>query len=193
VVEIANTTNGLNVIDFSWYDQNGTEVSSGQKTLSAYAQEHIIVSDTLSLNETGTLIINSSAPVIAGAAEYYFDPSTAEITSGCYTEASEAFGSTMSGTYNTYLSMTNWLRVTNLSATSQHITVDYGDASGTLTLPAHSRHDALIPDDSLIVDQNGQYGSFTLNSTASGVISGSVVRTRSLEEKLDFISVSPVR
>jgi hypothetical protein len=190
-VELVNTVNATNAVSLIWYDQDGNQLRAETRTLPAYRQEHLIVSDILPEGTSGSLLIDASSPVIAGSASYFYHPSSGEVLSATYIEASEAFGRIMSGTYNTYLDMTNWLRVINLSDNAQDVTIDYGDTSASLRLQGHARRDMGIPSDTTSV--NSEYGSFKLQSTVSGVLSSSVVRVRSGAEGYDFMSVSPVR
>jgi hypothetical protein len=190
-VELVNTVNTTNAVSLIWYDQDGSELHSETRTLPAYGQEHIIASTVLSDDTSGSLVIDGASPVIAGSASYFYDATTGEVLSATYVEASEAFGLVMSGTYNTYLDMTNWLRVINLSESAQDVTIDYGDRSDALAVAGHARQDIMIPSNT--TSSSSEYGSFTLQSTVSGVLSSSVVRVRSGADGYDFMSISPVR
>jgi hypothetical protein len=190
-VELVNTVNTTNAVSLTWYDQNGNQLRDETKTLAAYGQEHIIASAILPDGANGSLLVDRASPVIVGSASYFYNTTSGEVLSATYIEASEAFGRVMSGTYNTYLNTANWLRVINISDGAQEATIDYGTTSDTLTLPPHSRRDVRIP--SSITSTDGEYGSFTLRSGNSGVISSSVVRVREGSEGYDFMAVSPVR
>jgi len=151
----------------------------------------------LAISSRESLTLTESALRSLGQARYRADSAKNvifrhphEVSAAAYTEALEAFGSIMSGTYNTYLSMTNWLRLINLSNTSSEVTIDYDGNSESLTLPAHARRDITIPTESSALQR---YGSFNLNTANAGVISSSVVRTRHHEDNLDFMAICPVR
>jgi hypothetical protein len=190
-VELVNTVNATNAVSLTWYDQGGSELHSETKTLPAYGQEHLITSTVLPDGASGSLVIDGTSPVIAGSASYFYDTSTGEVLSATYVEAAEAFGRVMSGTYNTYLDMTNWLRLINVSGSAQEVTLGYGTSSDTISLPGHGRRDLMIP--SGTTTDAGEYGSFTLQSPIPGVLSSSVVRVRNSADGYDFMSVSPVR
>jgi hypothetical protein len=190
VIELVNVMNAANEVTLSWYDQDGNELRSELKTLPAYSQEHLLAGDAISAGDAGSVVIDGTGLLLAGAASYYYDTTTGEVTAGGYGEASEAFGSTLSGTYNTYLDMTNWLRVVNLSGLAQYVVLDYGATTDSLSLPGNGRRDVLIPPD---VISRGNYGAFELNAQVSGVLSGSVVRMKRHENSYDYMVVSPVR
>lgn len=193
VLELANISNNTNSIAVSWHDQEGTEVSTVTEILTAYSQKHFIASAVLGGAAAGTISIDGQGPVIAGTAQYFYDHG-GRITSGHYTEARESFGTTLSGSFNTYLGMDNWLRLGNLTNSNQTVVVGYGNSNSTsIFLPAYGRRDAIIPTSEQEINPYGSYGSFTLTLPEPGAVSASMTRSRIVDSKLDFITTTPVR
>ncbi|MDD2943863.1 MAG: carboxypeptidase-like regulatory domain-containing protein, partial [bacterium] len=190
VLELVNVSNATNNVELSWYDMNGELLKIQTAHLPAYSQQHFIPTDVLPEGSYGSVVIAPSANIIAGAASYLYD-NTGEVVTAHYLAARESLGRVFSGTYNTYLGMYNWLRVTNNSAANQNAVIDFGGGgTDTVFIPAHGRRDALIPSG---VDVDDTYGSFTLESTVPGVLSASVVRRREVGGVVDFQSVVGLR
>ncbi|MDD2942216.1 MAG: carboxypeptidase-like regulatory domain-containing protein [bacterium] len=191
VLELANSSSLQNTVALTWYDQNGTELLSQTKTLAPFAQEHLIASSIIPAGDSGTVTVDGSAPRLAGASGYLYDNATGQILAEHYSEARESFGTTLSDSFNTFLSMNNWLRIGNISTSQQNAIIDYGSGVTTsVSIPAHGRRDVLIPADELNTET---YGAFTLRSSLPGVLSADVVRARVLNGELDYLTVTPVR
>lgn len=190
VLELANVSDKTNYIHLSWHKQNGMLSHAETKLLEPYAQEHLIVASILKDFELGSITIDGSEAIIAGVAEYYYDNITNEVSTAGYSEALEAFGTSLSGTYNTYLGMSNWLRLINLADKKQNVEIKIGETKETLALEPNQRHDRLILGSST---GSPEYGLFSLRTKEAGTISANVCRVRENSGSYDFMSISPVR
>ncbi|MDD2942348.1 MAG: carboxypeptidase-like regulatory domain-containing protein [bacterium] len=192
VLELANASNATNHVELAWYDMNGVLLKAETAELAAYSQQHFIPTDVLPEGSYGSVVITPSDKIIAGAASYLYD-NTGSIATAHYLEGREVFGKVLSGTFNTYLDMYNWLRVTNNSLSGQFAHVDFGSGdTESVYLPAHGRRDLLIPN-AQVLSVDGSYGSFTISSSVSGILSGSVVRNRLIAGNVDYQATLPLR
>ncbi|MDD2942349.1 MAG: carboxypeptidase regulatory-like domain-containing protein [bacterium] len=189
VLELANASNATNHVELNWYDMNGILLKSETAQLGAYSQQHFIPTDVLPQGSYGSVVITPSDKIIAGAASYLYD-NAGSIATAHYLEGREVFGKVLSGTFNTYLDMYNWLRVTNNSASDQFALVDFGAGdTESVYLPAHGRRDLLIPN----ANTGDSYGSFALKSSFPGTVSASIVRRREITGEVDYQSVVGLR
>ncbi|MDD2943261.1 MAG: hypothetical protein PHC51_09885, partial [bacterium] len=192
VLELSNASNVTNHVELNWYDMNGALLKTEIAHLPPYSQQHFIPADVLPEGSYGSVVITAGNKIIAGAASYLYNNSG--IATAHYLDGRENFGRVLSGTYNTYLEMDNWLRLTNRSLLMENVQLDFGGGvTDFIQVPAHGRRDILVPSGASVLSAEAAYGGFTLEASVSGAISVSLVRNRLTVNGPDFQTVLPLR
>ncbi len=174
-------------VEMTIFDQNGETADSAIVTLPAYAQTHFAFNDfTL-----GSVLIEPDSQVLVGSAVYYYGNSHG-ISAAEYNPGSEALGSELSGSFNVYLGMQNWLRLFNTSSDTLSVTLStLDDANNTITqaysLAPHGRQDVALND---IVGQD-RYGLLTLTTDSAGHLAAGVLRVENSADLSTFNMVCP--
>ncbi len=147
-VEIVNTANALTTVTAQLFAQNGQPLGDAITfPLSAHAQLHLNASSILGPSASGLLRLTTSQTIVAHSLFYFYAPD-ASIESMYGTRATTS-GSDLVGSYNLFLNMYNWLKISNTADSNATIRVLVHGASGvheeqhvlaphaTLELPMH--------------------------------------------------------
>jgi len=195
VLELANTTDAPANVIVKVYKQDGTLARSFEDapvSLKAHATNHIILSNFLT-NDVGIVTVKSdtAASVIATVMEYG-RKSDGSITNMYGIRALEAHGSTLRGSYNTFLKQDSVLWIVNPSDENE-------SASLSMTRPGTQ---ALIDNKTvniparglLVVDLNkydraNVYGTVTVTASHAHTLNSWVTRAKGDE----FVVPTPVR
>lgn len=179
ILEISNVTASDKDVTVRIYDEDGDPQETLNLELDGYASQHIIT-DTILNGAQGLATIDGSgtSSVIAVAMQYE-RTATAGIMNLYGIAAKEAIGTTLRGSYNTFLSQTCRLILGNPTGTDQTVTVGMTRYDGTDVL---SGEDLTVPSRG-IVDYNlcandspDNYGVVTAQPANPNTIVGSVVR-----------------
>jgi hypothetical protein len=109
-----------------------------------------------------------------------------------YSSGVEGVSQRLTGAYNLYLGMANWLRIMNITdvALRVQIGIDALANPTTIVLPAHARRDIALHE--LDIPLNS-YGQFTLQASTAGAIAAELVRAKQGETGVEFLATVPVR
>ena len=184
-LEVANAspfTAGANV---TFYDQNGANV--GSTTLSnipGRGQIHVNVNDFLGNFGLGhaQIIPFGSASVVSQAMVYARNSTSGSVEAMYGTPAIRVSSGAVTGSYNLFLGMFNWLKVINPSSSTLNVdlTVSSLSSSGssqTLQLPPFSSRDLFLNDPGFgtIADS---YGTVLLEPQGGGAVLSQVLRIK---------------
>jgi hypothetical protein len=185
-LEVGNTSMGRATIELAWLDSQGEAVVEQAYRLGSAATIHVPLLSTVSEGFSGMLRLRSEGSAIcAQSLNYQFDDS-GNVLEATLARPFEGFASTLSGSYNLFLGMRNWLRLFNLSDQASAVLIDFGEDGGELivNLSAYSRKDIALHEFEL---SENSYGAFSLQSGRPGALGAEAVRviqSTSLEHPL---------
>ena len=114
-VEVINTANQATEVTVTFFDNQGNQVLAPQSfELAAHAQQHFNASAVLAQGASGAARIASSQPgqLIAQSMFYFFD-AAGGIQAMYGSQAQSALTGELTGSWNLFLGMYNWLRIFN--------------------------------------------------------------------------------
>lgn len=184
VVEIANVTSSTQSIVVVVYNEAGTEMHRETLSLGAYSTHHIIT-DSILNGQKGIAIINgaTTSGVIAVAMEYKRTSSNAvDYLYGI--AARQALGSSLKGSYNTFLRQGCRLLLANPTSSDANVTVSMTRYDGSTAL---SGTVITVPDRGLVDydlcanDSADVYGVVNVQAATANTIVSNVLRTGNAE------------
>ena len=133
------------------YRANGELVESMDAVLPPHGQYHFDAASYLNIGETGYAMVMPAKErsLIAQSMVYYRNPANGSITALYGSQARTGTNCTLSGSYNLFLNMENWLTVANTADTTVQATIKISSdavytertfevpARGSLNLPLH--------------------------------------------------------
>lgn len=156
-------------------------VSSRSISLSARQSFHFDVTSDLLETEVAVITGSGAANVLAKSTIYYYR-SDMKVSTAYTIEAGAALDSSVESAYNTFLNQSNWLRLHNISATPQMISIEAFTADGFSlgvqmpTLPANQGFDFDLV--SLFSLPPSSIGRFTVSTSSPGVLYGDLIRVQ---------------
>jgi len=184
-LELANTSNTTKEVNVLVYSNAGDLLDSSELELPAYAQTHLWLSGFIQSGQSGYVELSTSTAnsVVAQSAFYYVDPDSEEVTSATLAPALECFGTKVIGSYNLFLEMSNWLRVRNVSGTTQSLTLNvysegHAPTQEIFNLSANQGLDLGLQEAEYGTSSNS-YDQFSLEVNDSGSICADMLRIRS--------------
>ncbi len=112
-VVLTNTDEETASYSLTMYDNSGLPLDSQVITLPPYGQQHISASALLSPGSSGLAFINplGGSQYVAESNTYFYDPARGFETTAAYAvQASLAVGSSLYGSYNTFLNQLNYVK-----------------------------------------------------------------------------------
>ena len=169
VLEISNTLDLQLSVDFSIMTSLGTELKRVQLKFPGHATRHFVLDEILR-GASGVAIISSSQKnsLIATAMEYARTP-TGKISYMYGIQALEAQGSTMTGSYNTFLEQKSLLLVTNISDSPQKFSLSLTRVGGQVISLSNGLRERTVPAHGMVeIDLNelegaNKYGIVEMN------------------------------
>ncbi len=167
-LEVVNVLNSDSNITVSVFDEGGTLRSQETFNLAAKAQQHINVSSILGSGVIGHAVVDSGAAGKAvGQSMFYFrDPNNGSISTMYGSQARLASANAVSGSYNLFLDLENYFRMTN--TTGDSITVNYSISS--IFSGGGNFSQALAPGQSVELNLH-DFGTFGTVADSYGVLS----------------------
>lgn len=202
-IEVANTLNLSEHITVKFFNSLGEEVSTQNLKLNSHAQTHLNAASYLSDGESGSVIVTSEhLNSIVAQSMFYFRNTTGGISAMYGTQAKESLGNNLTASYNLFLGMNNWLKLSNTSNSDINILIKVQSASFNtselnteyeVTILAHSSIDVALHDSRELKVEPNSYGSISLTTQTSNSIIAELIRTRSISDELDFAMPTLVR
>jgi len=156
-------------------------VSSQSFTLGALQTLHTDVTASLMPGESGVAVISGSGAnsLLAKSTIYYYRPDM-RVSTAYTMEAGGLLPAQSSANYNTFLSQFNWLRLHNISATPQSVTVEVFDSNA---ISLGMQVVGINPSEGADVDLNGIFalpantlGQVVVTASGPGVLYGDLLR-----------------
>lgn len=201
-LELANTLSTPVQVTLEAFNNQGTLVGtvSGQ-SIGGYAQQHFDVGQFLGPGESGTVRVTPSTPnSVIGTSMFYFrDPGTGGITAMYGSSLREPFGTTVNGSYNLFIDMSNWLKITNVGSATEVFTVTVFNNTGApkvlqLELAPNSGADLGLHQNADFLTTPASYGIVEIDSPSSAAIFAELLRIRtSPSVGIDFAAPTPIR
>lgn len=200
-LELINTSNAAQNINIKYYDGAGQETNETGLRIKAHAQAHINASEYLPLYGAGFSHIEATtSDAIVAQSIVYAYLEDGSIDAVYLRRAMEPTSMMLSGTYNLYLSMTNWLTVTNITSNPVTMTLNLSASTGaesyteTLRLKPNTTSVYPLHLQSKYGLSPNTYGTITLNSSSKGAILSDVLRAKpSSISGWDFVSSNWVK
>ncbi len=185
-IEITNVLNQSVSIGVEFYDSTGSLLQEQTIQLDAHAQRHLSVDSILSANTSGAVKLapQTANSIIAQTMFYFRDTGTGSINSVYTAIAKEVFGPTITGSYNLFIGMANWLRLINTTDNSLTTTVSLATgnnqlSSQSITIPSNGRVELSLHDTDTYNTTIDTYGTITISGHTSGSLFAELLRSRS--------------
>lgn len=136
-LEVVNSGSATGNVYVQFYDANGTLLHQEPLSLAPYAQRHIDATGILGAGALGMAVItpSGSARAVAQSMLYFRDQTTGGIQAMYGSQARAASTSTVNGSFNLFLGMENYLKLSNTSTQAVTSTVTISSAfSGGATV-----------------------------------------------------------
>ncbi len=199
-LELINTRNETVRVSLSFFDNTGTLLNAQQADLGAYAQQHFNAGAFLAAGQSGIVEISADKPnAVVGQSMFYFrDASTGGIQAMYGSSLRESLPSSIFGSYNLYLGMFNWLKLTNISDSTETFTLTVYPPGRTPVVEQHQLSpnagiDLGLQDTARFGTQIDEFSLFTIEGLEKKSIFSELLRLRPAENGIDFTAPTPVR
>ena len=199
-LELVNTTDGEIEVAIEIYNNNGEVLSNQSVTISAFAQQHLNVGTLLAAGDSGTVSVTSNtANSVIGTSMFYFRNSDGSIAAMYGSQLTEPFGNSLSSSYNLFLGMDNWLRVSNITDQAIELTLSvYASGGGsvntsTVNLEPRAGVDFGIHNAGQFDTVADSIGIITIETDSSAGIFSELLRMRIVNGSIDFAAPVSVR
>ncbi len=200
-VEIANASNQSVSADVHFFSNAGQLLASQQLSLAPYAQQHLDASSLLSAGASGSVEIESSSVgSLLGQSMFYFrEPNHGQILGMYGAPLQMIFGRRLLGSYNLFLGMFNWLRISNSGDSPLNVNLSVfsplgSENSRSLSLPAHSGTDFGLHESSNFGTSPNTYGVIELAPESAAKLHAEILRIKPRADGLtDFVAPTAVR
>lgn len=201
VVEIANFSAKGGDVELSIFDSSGKQIGSKLKvSIGSNAQQHLDVAELLGTRSSGTLVVQplNNLAAYSAVTSFYRNPESGGLLTANRTEAKKSYGMELGGSYNLYLGMTNWLRISNPLRTKVGFVLELETPSGvqsfSRSILASGRMDLPLHDAALYGTAPNSYGAVRLRPPAGASLVADLIRTRANPAgSPDFIFNTPLR
>lgn len=198
-LEVTSTGSGTDEVRVSFYSNSGTLQHMQTLNLAPHSQLHLPASQYLAPGESGSAVIQSvsGGPLIAQSM-FYFRNGQNSILSMYGSQAREALGRELFGSYNRYLGMSDWLRLFNTRSTEARLDLTvYNPTQApyqqTIVLAPHTGVDLGLHEQQYLT-QPDTYGIVQLNPDFVGDIAADVLRFKTgAGGSVDFAAPTAVR
>jgi len=194
VLEVSNTSEEAAQVSIDVFDRAGQLVMEMPVTLQSKVTQHIILDQNLVQN-LGTARVSGGGArgeIVTTTMQYGRTP-TAGVSSLYPIPAREALGTTSQGTYNTFLNQGCSVLISNVTSSTEEVTIDMTRFDGEAVLRGQS---LMVPGNGVAEfdlcsqDLPNVFGVVKINSTTSGNFVNNVVR---VGESENYRVATPVR
>ena len=199
-LELINTRNEIVKVTLSFYDNAGTLLNSQQADLGPYAQQHFNAGEFLPAEQAGIVEVSADkANSVVGQSMFYFrDASNGSIQAMYGSSLRESLPSSIFGSYNLYIGMLNWLKLTNIGDTTQTFTLTVYPPGRTPVVEQHelvpnAGIDLGLHDTARFGTQLDEFSLFTIDGIEKKSIFSELLRLRPAANGIDFTAPTPVR
>ena len=179
ILEISNTTKAKLPVSVRIYSSAGVLLQQLYFDLAAHASQHIITDSILNGAQGIAVIKGGSLSSVVATAMHYGRTEGSQIRYMFGISATQALGSTLRGSYNTYLGQACRLFVANPGNSATQVTIEMKRSDGTqllqgvpLAVPAHGLADYNL----CANDSADHYGVVTVHPQTANSVTATVVR-----------------
>lgn len=199
-VELINAREAATAVTIEFFDNSGTLLSGESFILPPFAQRHFNAGAFLGSNASGSVRVTPSArSAVVGQSMFYFRDAAGRITTMYGTPLRESFGDELIGSYNLFLGMYNWLKLTNLASTETTVsltivTPTLEQHETTWVLPPLGGVDLGLHELEAFGTAAGTYGLVRARGFVPGAVSSELLRVHPLPDgTFDFAVPTSVR
>ena len=183
-LEVATTGSAV-VVDVAFYNAGGALLTTQVLNLESHGQFHINATAILGANAIGYARITprTSVGLVAQSMFYFRNDTTGSITSMYGSQAASPVTTAANGTYNLFLGMENYLKLTNPTNSAIQVDVDVtsnfsAGSSRTVTLPANSSQQLSLHDTGEFGTAVDTYGVVTVTPVSAAKVSHEILRLK---------------
>lgn len=197
-VELTNNSNQPLVVKIALFEQSGEKSETAPKTirLSPKAMQHLNITPFLPVGGSGLLRLTSptAGSLLAHSVFYYYNP-LGFLEARLSTKARSAEHGKIYGSWNLFLDMQNWLRLSNTTSSRQEVSVSIyrGLNKKTITyeLPPRSTMDLPLHEATVYATKKDRYGLVVVDGNG---LNANLFRIKPTSAgTIDFIQASPLR
>jgi len=198
-VEVSNASGRPVEVAVEFFSLNGDRVFNTSVSIPAYGQYNFPTAGLLPDTDTGFARIVPSRPnsVIAQTMSYFRSETTGSMQGMFGSNARETLDSTLTGSYNLFLGMQNFLRVSNTSDSQIEVTIevvtDRGTRVTTYVFPPRFSWDFSLHDATDFGTSPDTYGFVRVSASQSGVVLSELIRRKLDGQGTDFVFPTSIR
>jgi hypothetical protein len=174
-LEVVNTSINENIVQVSLFDAQGNAVAGQSLSLAAKAQQHVNINAFLGDLKIGYARIESlnAQPLVAESMFYFRNATTGSITSMYGSQARSAVQQAAGGSYNLFLGMENYLKISNVTDQAVQVDVTVSSAfstgsSRTLNVAGNSSVELPLHNTATYGTAADSYGRVTVSPVGTG-------------------------
>ena len=200
-LELINALDESVSVGLRFYDSHGMLRGEDALNLGPHSQIHIHASRFLNEGQSGVVLITPSKPnSIVGQTMFYFRDSLGSIEAMYGSGIRESFGRSFFGSYNRFIGMQNWLKISNVSSGAVVAVVKVFNQQGLLKetevpLGPYATEDLGIHDSNEFNTIPDTFGVIEIETGGSKEITAELLRFRvpNSGTGVDFAAPTPVR
>ena len=203
-LEIINTRADSLTVAVDYYDSGGAKIKNEIIALAPRAQENRNADSLLGKEENCIVVLTPSKETsLIAQSMYYFRDIYSGMSAMYGTQARELFGIGQFGSYNLFLGMKNYLKITNTYGLSTKVTLSFSTFDSASQLAELSRYtyrilpfqtiELPVHDSELFNTSPDTYGVIGLSPNREGVILAEVIRALGGSANFEFAAPTEVR
>lgn len=202
-LEVTNASNSTSSFGIKFYSQSSQLLDEKNISLGAHSQMHFNINEILGSGAIGQAVITpeSRKKGIASSMHYFRNSQTGSILSMYGSRARSPFSDSKLGSYNLYLNMSNYLKLSNTGDTSTQYNLSVRSfgvelARETVGLAAHASVDIPLHDATRFSTSANTYGVVNIEPQGSATsYIGEIFRIKSSSStgELEFVAPTDLR
>ncbi len=199
-IEIINSKDAVVRAEIEGFASDGSPRGNRVIELAPFAQQHIYAGDFMAMGEQGYIMVtpDTSNALIGQSMFYVRDVSSGGIDAMYGIPLQEPFGTISSSSYNLFLGMSNWLRISNTSDNSVDVTLSVFSPQGEANTRNFSMEANTTQSFGLHEAQYGTapdtFGVLRVEGSEAKALSSDLLRIRrNAESRIDIAAPLPVR
>ena len=200
-LELVNASSQSTNVDINFFSNSGSPLLTRRIALAPHAQQHFDAASLLPPGGSGNVRVSPSRnDSLLGQSMFYFRNSSSGTIQAMYgSPLRESRKSEVLGSFNLFLGMYNWLRVTNTTAARQTFTLTVYPPGKTptvklLTLAPNSGRDLGLHDFAAFRTEPDTFGVISIESASEDAVLAELLRIRQTAGgQIDFAAPIPLR
>lgn len=193
-LEVINPSAAVAAIRITITNNAGTKYDELLFTIPGFGQRHLEMNTYLPGGLSGIAEIRTDGAGVLAQSMFYFRDGQGAISAMYGSRSRTPTSFTAQGSYNLYLNMYNWLRITNHEDQATQARLVIGDRSELISLPAGGGVDLGLHETQRFGTARDTYGTFRLESIEGASFSADLLRVRQTDAgQTDFVAVTEVK